>query len=426
MKVKQKELARLIEPIVGADNLAEISLPLADGVKPALAAHPASRDEVAGCLRACSDASFAVVPSGFGSWLDCGNLLKSADLVLSLDRMNRIIDYSPPDLTATVEAGMALSEFNAAAAVERQWLPLDPTGMRLATIGAIAACNSSGPLRLAYGTPRDYVIGLRVAHIDGTESKAGGRVVKNVAGYDMNKLYIGSFGTLAVITEVTLKLRPLPESIVTVAVTPRGRAILADLAKRIRASDLQPVSLFIIRDLSEERASGYEESLLVRFAESRQAVNHQVETVEKLAGEEYRVAILSAEQDSVTWQRVAETGNQVARTIIKISVPVSKALGFYEHADLDDGSVAAVDAGTGIIRIMFKKEEASARERITILRSRACEMGGSLFIERAAEGVKGEVDAWGDVGATEHLMRALKAKFDPQSLLNPGRFVAGI
>jgi glycolate oxidase FAD binding subunit len=426
MKEKNKDLARLIEPIVGGDNLAEMTLRLADGVKPALVAHPASRDEVAECLRACSEANFAVVPSGFGSWIDCGNPLRRADLVLRLDRMNRIIDYSPPDLTATVEAGMALSEFNAAAAVEGQWLPLDPTGMRLATIGAVAACNSSGPFRLAYGTPRDYVIGLRVAHTDGSESKAGGRVVKNVAGYDMNKLYVGSFGTLAVITEVTLKLRPLPESIETVEITTQGGAILSDLAKRIRASDLQPASLFLNKGYLDEAADGGEESLLVRFAESRQAVSNQVEEVERMARDGYQVAVLSEGQDNALWQKIAEVGNTVAGTIIKISVPVSKAIGFYEQAALEDRSAAAVDVGMGIIRIAFDIANAGARERITSLRSQAYQMGGSLFIERAAEGVRGEVDAWGDVGPTAHLMKSLKAKFDPLSLLNPGRFVAGI
>jgi glycolate oxidase FAD binding subunit len=425
MSERQKDLARLIEPIVGGDNLAEMSLTLADGIKPALVAHPASRDEVAECLRACSDANASVVPSGFGSWIDCGNPLKRVDLVLSLDRMNRIIDYSPPDLTATVEAGMALSEFNSAAAIEGQWLPLDPPGMRLATIGGVAACNSSGPFRLAYGTPRDYVIGLRVAHIDGSESKAGGRVVKNVAGYDMNKLYIGSFGTLAVITEVTLKLRPLPESIKTVAVTTRSRARLAYLAKHIRASDLQPASLFITKGHLDEPASGYGEMLLVRFAESRQAVSHQLEAIEKMTGDEYRAAVLGEEQDSASWQKIADAGNH-AGTIIKVSVPVSKAIDFYERAALEDVSVAAVDVGTGIIRIAFDMENARTRERITSLRSQASEIGGSLFIERAAEGVRVEVDAWGDVGPTAQLMKTLKAKFDPLSLLNPGRFVAGI
>ncbi len=426
MNERQEDLARLIESIVGRGNLTETSVAVVDGSKPALVAHPATRDELVESLRACSNLKAAVIPVGFGSWIDCGNPLKRASVVLSLDRLNRIIDYSPPDLTATVEAGMSLGEFNAAAAVEGQWLALDPPGMRQSTIGAVAACNSSGPLRLAYGTPRDHVIGLRVAHIDGSESKSGGRVVKNVAGYDINKLYIGSFGTLAVITEVTLKLRPLPECTETVAISSERKATLADFARRIRASDLQPASLFITNGPFNRLASSSGESLLVRFAESRQAVSHQVDELEKLAGAEYAVAVLDKEQSIAAWQEVADLDDQVAGTIIKISVPVSDAIAFYQETDLENGSVAAVDVGTGIIRIAFNMRDAGARDVITNLRAKASAMGGSLFIERAAEDVRGKVDAWGEVGPAAQLMKMLKAKFDPLSLLNPGRFVAGI
>jgi glycolate oxidase FAD binding subunit len=158
-------------------------------------------------MRVCSEANAGVVP-GRMTWLDWGNPLRRVDVVLSLDRMQRIIDYSPPDLTATVEAGVTLADFNEVTVRERQWLPLDPPGLRQASLGAIASHNSSGALRLGYGTPRDYVIGLKLVHADGTESKSGGKVVKNVAGYDMNKLYVGSYGTLAIITELTFKLRP--------------------------------------------------------------------------------------------------------------------------------------------------------------------------------------------------------------------------
>lgn len=157
--------------------------------------------------------------------------------------MCRVIDYSPADLTATVEAGLLLTDFNEVTKKERQWLPLDPPGFKSASLGAVAACNSSGALRLGFGTPRDYVIGLKLAHIDGTESKSGGRVVKNVAGYDLNKLYVGSYGTLAVMTELTFKLRPLAERSSTLMITSRYRGPLFLLARRSwpRSFNLRPL-----------------------------------------------------------------------------------------------------------------------------------------------------------------------------------------
>ena len=218
MSKPQTELATALAAIAGSVT-ANPALRL-DGLAPAALVKPATAAEVADCLRVCSEMNVTVVPSGRGTWLECGNPLRRADVVLSLERMSGIIDYSPPDLVVTVGAGMALAELNDTIRRDRLWLPLDPPGAGAASVGAVVACNSSGALRCGYGTPRDYVIGLKLAHTDGRQSKSGGRVVKNVAGYDLNKLYVGSYGTLAVITEVTFKLRPLPEQCVTVVLTP--------------------------------------------------------------------------------------------------------------------------------------------------------------------------------------------------------------
>src|SRR5258708_1192217 len=172
MRDKYAEIARSIQSILGPDHVTKRPALRIDGLTPKLLARPASAEEVAACLKVCSQLDAAVIPAGRLSWLECGNPLKRADVVLSLDRMCRLIEYSPADLTATVEGGLPLIDLNKLIMKERQWLPLDAPGFNSSSLGAVAACNSSGALRLRFGTPRDYVIGLKLAHADGTHSKS--------------------------------------------------------------------------------------------------------------------------------------------------------------------------------------------------------------------------------------------------------------
>jgi glycolate oxidase FAD binding subunit len=357
------------------------------------------------------------------TWLEYGNPLNRVDLVLSLERMRRIIDYSPPDLTATVEAGLMLSEFNTVTGRERQWLPLDPPGFKCASLGAITACNSSGALRLGFGAPRDYVIGLKLVHADGTESKAGGKVVKNVAGYDMNKLYAGSYGTLAIITEITFKLRPQPERSATIMIASKYRGPLFQLAKRVLASELQPASVVLTHQLLESKAPAWPgDVLLIRFIDSELGVEHQVDWVTKAITEDYDATVLSESEADAVWAEVADFNQRGIR--VRLSAPLSAVPAEFEKAFLAHlDCVAVADIGAGIIRLGFDADGESAVDQIKRLRASAADAGGALVIERAPSDIREGADAWGDVGSTASLMRSIKAKFDPQSLLNPGKFV---
>jgi len=422
----EQTLARSITSIVGADHVSEGPELKIDGLSPKLLVRPGSADEVAACMKVCSESDAAVVPAGQMTWLECGNPLKRADVVLSLERMRRIIDYSPPDLTATVEAGLTLSEFNAVTLRERQWLPLDPPGFKRASLGAIAACNSSGALRLGFGTPRDYVIGLKLVHADGTESKSGGKVVKNVAGYDMNKLYAGSYGTLAIITELTFKLRPLPDRSSTIVITSQYRGPLFQLARRVLASELQPASVVLTRRLFESVESSWpDDALLIRFIDSEPAVEHQVDWVIQAIDENYKATLLSENEAGAVWAEVADFDQRAMR--VRLSVPLSAVPAEFEKAFLAHlDCVAAADIGTGIIRLAFDADGGSAVDQIKRLRASAAGANGTLVIEKAPAETRRAVDAWGDVGSTAELMRSIKARFDPQSLLNPGKFVLGL
>ena len=171
---------------------------------------PRTVDELSEMLSFAMSENLTVIPAGAGTWLNMGNPPVRAHLLLSTSQMNRILEYEPADLTATVEAGCTLHGFNAQAAPHRQCIPLDPFADVRSTLGAVVATASSGPLRCGFGTPRDWVIGMQIVHAYGLRTRAGGKVVKNVAGYDLCKLYTGSFGTLGIITEISFKLRPLP------------------------------------------------------------------------------------------------------------------------------------------------------------------------------------------------------------------------
>jgi FAD/FMN-containing dehydrogenase len=173
-------------------------------------AFPRNIDELSEVMRLASGEGWRVIPAGAGTWLEMGARPERFDLVVSTAKMNRTLEYEPADLTATVEAGVPLAAFNRRAAEDRQFIPLDPFGAERSTIGGVIATASSGPLRCAYGTPRDWLIGVAVVAADGRITRAGGKVVKNVAGYDLCKLYTGSFGTLAVIAETSFKLRAIP------------------------------------------------------------------------------------------------------------------------------------------------------------------------------------------------------------------------
>jgi glycolate oxidase FAD binding subunit len=429
-KDKERSLARELAGVVG-DQYVEVNPALRiDRLAPWVMVKPESADEVAGCLALCADHEAAVVPIGGGTWLNSGNPLREANVVLSLQRMSRIIDYSPADLTATVEPGIAIGEFNMVAMRQRQWLPLDPPGSPGATLGAIAACASSGPLRFGFGTPRDYVIGLRLAHSNGSQSKSGGKVVKNVAGYDMNKLYVGSHGTLAVLTALTVKLRPLPERFCTVAVTSNSHAQLSDLAGQILQAPVVPASVILSNAVRTEPPGNklHPWALLVQFADTEVAVTHQVEIASRLLSPAGDVLEIQPEEAKQVWLDVANVDERRAQAI-RISVQpsnVTPVVNDLERWLATDPIIVAADFGTGIIRVAFESTSATAIDAVNNVRAALSSFEASVVYEGRDFDVRSGLDTWGDAGPCGPIMKSIKASFDPGSMFNPGRFVAEI
>ena len=222
---------------------------------------PASAEEICETLKLASSERWTVVPAGGMTWLK-----STANLIVSTRRLNRIIEHEPADLIAIAQAGVTLTDFNAKLAENGQWLPLDPPDDGRATLGGVVATGIGGPQQFGYGRPRGSVIGMRVALADGSMIKAGGRVVKNVAGYDLCKLFTGSYGSLGIITELNFKLRPRPASEATVVAT----GTVEDLRAIVEAR-LFPVAAEIVND-----------ELLVRFAGNEKGVAYQIEQALKL------------------------------------------------------------------------------------------------------------------------------------------------
>src|SRR5919109_2258530 len=238
-----------LQAVVGVEFVRAMAAPDAyrvDGRAPWAVVIPGDVDQVGAVLALAHREGLAVVPWGGGTTMALGHPPERLDFVLSLARLNRVLAHEPADLTATVQAGITIAALSAGLGRRRQWWPLDPPLAAAATVGGVLATNTSGPKRLLYGTARDLLIGITVVHADGTISKAGGKVTKNVTGYDMMKLYTGSLGTLAVIAEATLKLRPLPPGQQLIWSTFASREAAAETAQRLLAEGLLPNAVELV------------------------------------------------------------------------------------------------------------------------------------------------------------------------------------
>ena len=396
-------------------------------------AFPHNLHELNEMMKLAHDEGWRVIPAGAGTWLDMGNRPTEIHLIVSTEQMNRVVEYEPADLTATIEAGCALDAFNRLAAEHRQFIPLDPFGDGVMTIGGVIATASSGPSRAAYGTPRDWLVGLTVVHADGKISKAGGKVVKNVAGYDLCKLYTGSYGTLAVITEMSFKLRALPPREKTIVFYADTSDVLSAMLARITDSAIQPTAMEMISPSDALPLDRKQLALALRFLNEAETVESQIDEAKKL-GAEIRHTVLG-DGDAVAFWR-AYRGSEVSPawefSLRMTGLPADLPAMLANAGRLLPKAFLRAHAGAGVLRIHAEEgwlDELKTRlqpRKIAELRRAAQSRGGQLLILRAPAEITDQLDVWGETGATAGLMRALKERFDPNALLNPGRFVAGI
>ncbi|MCY3801941.1 MAG: FAD-binding oxidoreductase [Chloroflexi bacterium] len=412
-----------------------------DGLSPQVCVEPHSAEEMAAVLKAADDARAAVVPRGSGTKLALGNVPSDYRISVSTARLDKVLEYTPADMTVSVQAGITLAELQKILAQENQFLPLDPPYGETATIGGVLAANSSGPLRAAYGTARDLLIGIRVAHPDGLVTKAGGKVVKNVTGYDLNKLYTGSLGTLGVIVEANFKLQPFPavQRSVLAVMQPDAASNAVDA---LVDSVLMPsaVDLFDSRALSRlsPNANGGR-GLLVKFGGNAKAVDRQIRDIRSICSEATHIDVLSGEEQELVWNNARELQVAAAAAgaaVCKISVLSSEVPQVFDEVRpaADSAGLEAMVWGRAVNGICHAaiygadSDPAAVRSAIELLRSRLGGGSRSVVVESCPPAVKDGLDVWGDTvdPVALRIMKSIKQKFDPNYTLNPGRFVGGI
>jgi glycolate oxidase FAD binding subunit len=406
--------AKYVRAAVASDAVA--------GVQPRLVVEPGSEQELAKVLKLADAAGLAVIPRGGGTKLEWGNRPVRANVILSMARLNRVIEHAWADLTVSVEAGCSMAKLQEALAKHGQRLALDVLWPERATVGGVLSTNDSGALRLRFGSLRDLVIGVTLALADGTVASSGGRVVKNVAGYDLPKLVTGALGTLGVITRGFFRLHPLPKetrtvSCVTTDVREAQQLVTVIQNLKLAHSALQICCGGEMQPRIDVLLEGTEAGLTAQMEQVRVIMG--ASAIPEVGGD-----VWNARQE--IWS-AGKQGETEFAAVKFVSLPAQIAEAIETIAKLSSAksrwSVVAQATGIGWVRLegAVSAIESALREfRAELERSR-----GSLVIARRPVGMA-ELDAWGNAGDSLGLMRAVKRQFDPQGTLNAGRFVGGI
>ncbi|HEV3342209.1 MAG TPA: FAD-binding oxidoreductase [Pirellulales bacterium] len=404
-------------------------LPLAATVE------PTTQDELVGHLRGAYESATPVYAIGGGTSLGYGLPAKEKGLGLRLAALNRVVDYPSRDMTVTVEAGITMAALAAELARHGQRLPVDAAQAEQATLGGMIATNFSGPRRFGWGTLRDYVIGISAVDGRGTPFKAGGRVVKNVAGYDLCKLLTGSLGTLAVITQATLKVRPVPEATAFAGCTARTWDEAESLLSSLVGSRTTPAAIELLRGphwqpnamlAAPVAAAG---RLLVGFEGSKSEINWQIE---QLAREwrEQGVAVDTEREEAAgaTWRQLTALAASDAPLVVKVNVRPGALTSILSLlAEIDPQASVQSHAGNGIAVAAFSQFSPQDASRVLIqqLQPAAVAAEGNVVVWSCPTDELTRQATWGAAPADAALMRSVRDQFDPKRLLNRGRFLYG-
>jgi glycolate oxidase FAD binding subunit len=383
-------------------------------------AEPRDSDEIAAIVRQCEAGRITLTPLGAARTL---SEIRRAPTMLgvSLARMDRIVAYEPEDMTVIAEAGMTLGALNQRLGEHGQRLPLDPCNPGAATLGALIGASQAGPLRISEGTPRDLLIGVRFVGHEGREIHGGGRVVKNVAGYDLMKVMTGSFGTLGIITEAAFKLRPIPEGY-TLGIAPFARAAKA-FGAALKLHDALP--LVHVEVLSPALAARFGHPgtflLMAAVAGSASELEYQRGHFSGLAGAEFSEGARAIE----TYERLRDLEFAPAALSAQLATAPAELARCVE----DSGAEFRAHAACGVAQIFIGGEldPINARETLARWRIAAHAAQGHLRLFAAAPALRSQLDFFDEppAGALK-LMRRLKAAFDPMGIFNPECFVGGL
>jgi glycolate oxidase FAD binding subunit len=428
-----------------------------DGLTPQAVVRPVDRLQLAEVLQWASTEEFGVLPRGGGTRTGLGNVPQKADVVLDLGAFDRVLDYQPADMTATVEAGVTLASLQEQLAPGGEFVPLEAALPDRSTVGGILSVGAGGPLSHAYGLPREWLIGIGVMSAQGVSTKAGGKVVKNVTGYDLNKLYTGSLGTLGVILEASFKLLPTnPHSGMLLASFPTLTASIS-AGRKLLHSPAAPMGCHSVTSgvsrrlqdsvqaASQDLGLGEEETALsfAFYSGRAQATRRRMEEA---------AALLLAEGANAVQRIEGSAANGVLRWVTDAPAEISPGSVLVIKVSVQSKSAAQTSAECGEILLHGEKPEQMADpgfgsirlfwpqsaeeptdggdqpvlDAVHQTRQIAGRYGGSAVVEQCPLSVKRQIDVWGDAPDSLAVMRSIKDRFDPGGILNPGRFLGSI
>lgn len=393
------------------------------GAVPGAVASPGDVDEVVALLRAAGERGVGVVP--LGGRTQVGAEPPTAPFVaLSTERLSGVEAYEPADLTATCRAGTTLEELGGVLAERGQWLPVDPPLAPKRTVGGLVATGAAGPLGMAYGAPRDHVLGLTVVTGDGRVLRLGGRVMKNVAGFDLVKLMVGSRGTLGVVVSATLRLFPRPARDRVLVLEAEGVGALLEAARRVATAPVVPASAVLVHPWNPAGGAGAapgnagRAALVVR-------VQGRPETVDADAAAllgNLPAVVLEGEEAGVALAAARDHGADGALVVRAAVLPALLPEALAALRDALPGGALAADVMSGRVRGSGSAVEGADRDALLRLRSRLAGLGGSLVLDRADPRILERVPAHGGLGRASALGGELRRRFDPGGVLSPGRF----
>ena len=416
-----------------------------DDKKPELVIAPSDTQQIAAIMESAHSSCAGVIPWGGGTKIATGNLPTRYDIALDVRNLNSLKEYEPTELLVIAGAGMTLSKLNEALAEHNQFLPLNPPHSEKTTIGGILASNAYGYLRDTCGTARDMTLGLRFVRSDGTQVKGGGKVAKNVAGYDLTRLLIGSWGTLGIITEVSLRVRPVPEKQTTVIAGFNKLSSAVDAAFEILNSYFAPTFMIILNralagKITEQMNIDIRNDvylLVIGVDELEDTVHWQVDNIKRVCQQNHVFMYDVLPDDAVLQARntlrdypSAEYSGAVCK-IAATKTGVVNLLNFLQDTKSHTNFSIEILSyfGSGIVYILipfsaacddsFKNE---VKEFVIKLRLFAEEHGGFCTMEHAPVWLKKQVPVWSGFPG-ETIMRKLKKQFDPNNILNPDRFI---
>jgi glycolate oxidase subunit GlcD len=414
--------AQQLGKLIGEENICASSHPLV--------VLPGSIDEVCEVMKLAASEGWKVMPAGAMTWTDAGQPEQPVDIIVSTGKLNRIIEHEPADLIAVSEAGVTLKNFNDVLMQRGQWLPLDPPDDGRATIGGVVATGLGGAQQFGYGPPRKHVIGMKVVRADGSLIKVGGRVVKNVAGYDLCKLFTGSYGTLGIIVEVNFKLRPVPFA--TTTVTSWGtRERLLSGAQRVIDARLFPVAVELLsRSLAYEagQSDKNDNSLLMRFA-GNAVIEQAKQALELLESKEHPGMAPIKEDDSAIWQSLAAVPLRFHEQLVwRVGLLPADVPAFLAKLDEEYGALAPwwqASIADGRIRVVDRlpnsgnssgEAGANLSARLASFRSLAKNLGATLIIEHAPAAIKEQMNLSATIDPAYGIMQRIKQQLDPDGI----------